>query len=155
MLPKKVVDAFETLRRGEVFPYAWLATLDNANLPRVRTVKVCGFNLNAGAFYVGTHSRHEKLIQLQANPRAELCVVDIRGASQLRFACSVTIHAAGESDIPLRERFWNKMSARSKIELYQGHPQLPKPPVTYVLLQLDVVSVELVQLTTPVGPVRS
>ena len=160
MLPPRVVEAFESLRKGGAFPHAWLATLDKANLPRVRTVKICGFNLNMRTFYIGTHARHDKVVQLQANPRAELCLVDLVAANQLRFACEVTIQSgsscapnrAAEAEgedrghMALRERFWLKLSSRSKIEIYQAHPQQPRPPASFVLLHLRVVSMELEQL---------
>lgn len=145
MLPSRVVEAFESLRKGSVFPFAWLGTVAQPGpVPRVRTVKVCGFNMAARCFHVCCHSKHDKIAELQANPAAELCLVDFELGIQLRLRCRVEVQP--EKDMALRERFWAKLSPRSKIELYQGHPQQPKPAPNFVLLRLNVASVELLEL---------
>ena len=74
-------------------------------------------------------------------------MVDFQAGLQLRFFCQVQM-VIDEGNLAMRERFWQKLSPRSKIELYAAHPQQPKPPDCFVMLQLTAASAELLELNT-------
>ena len=143
----RLAGAFETVRKGGLFPLAWLASVDQAGQARVRTVKVLGFNLAVPCFYIGCHRNHAKVAQLLSNPRAELCLLDPQEGLQIRFEC----RSEGSNET-LRERFWQKLSPRSRQELYRAHPRQEKASENFALLTFAALRAELLELHD--GPPR-
>ena len=151
MLPSRVTQAFDAIRKGKTFPFIWLATVTSGGEPRVRTMKMCGFNLAEKIFYLSTHQKSKKIQELQMRSLAQLCLVDFELGLQLRFDCKVGLFPAPpeqgqEKAIAMRERFWQKLSPRSKIDLYNAHPQQQRPPETFILLQLSAQRADLLEL---------
>ncbi|MEW6278758.1 MAG: pyridoxamine 5'-phosphate oxidase family protein [Candidatus Eremiobacterota bacterium] len=150
MLPPVVASLFEEIRKGSVFPFAWLATVDDgaarggSPCARVRTVRVIGFNLQQGKFYVATHRRHAKIEQIQARPLGELCFTELTGPLQLRFGCRLSL--LGEDKVAMRDSFWRKLPEESRWRFYACEPEVAVPPPDFAVLQADVHEVDLLDL---------
>lgn len=149
MLPERVVSTFHEIRRGSLFPFAWLSTVGTDGGPRVRTVRLCGFNLKQALFYVGSSRRHFKREQLQSDPRAELCVVELEGPLQLRFSCGAAL--VTEDGSLLRKRFWCRLGEMDQRRYYGLIGE--EPPPDFMLIALEAREVDLLDLR-PQVPIR-
>ncbi len=142
---ERLQEAFQQIRQGGYFPLGWLASVDAAGSPRVRTVKVLGFNWIQRQFYFSCHQRHDKLKHFAAKPEAELCLVAPGVGLQLRLSCSVEV-SSDDKTSAMRQRFWETTSPKSKIQLYGTHPRLERPPACFVLVTLHAHEAELLDL---------
>lgn len=149
MLPERVASLFHEIRRGRPFPYVWLATVDSTGRPRVRSVRLSGFNLRQGLFYVSSNRRHNKRDELGRTPWAELCVVETDIPLQLRFECRVEL--LEDDETPFRQRFWAKLPAEDQRRFYASTD--PRPPDDFMVLQLEAFEVDFLDLR-PQVPIR-
>ncbi len=140
MLPERVVKTFHRIRNGTLFPNAWLATADSDGWARVRTVRVCGFNVVKHLLYSACDATDAKCEQLSRDPRAEYCLLCPDSPVQLRLKTQVTLLADG----PVRDRFWSKVSEDTRLRIYGSLDHLP--PWNYQILEASILEVDLLDL---------
>ena len=136
---------FSDIRQSGLFPLGWVASVDATGAPHVRTVKILGFNWAQKLFHFTCNRHHEKLEHFAAKPVAELCLVAPEKGMQLRFACRVEV-VGPESESTLRQRFWERTSPKSRVQLYKTHPRQEKPPLSFVLVTLSALQADLLDL---------
>ncbi|GMU53148.1 MAG: hypothetical protein AMXMBFR33_22940 [Candidatus Xenobia bacterium] len=147
MFPKNVASLFEEIRKGSPFPFAWLGTGEG----RVRTVRVAGFNLQQGRWYVTTHRRHAKVEQIRQFLRGELCLVELSGPLQLRLRSQ--LGWLGPDREAMRESLWRKVPGQDRWRFYGSEPTLLTPAKDFLVLEGLVEEIDLLDLR-PEYPVR-
>ena len=142
------------LQRGSKAPearYVQLATVDGHGLPRNRTVVFRGFG-PASQLLVLTDARSQKVGELTAQPRAEVCWYLAATREQFRLRSHCTLHGAGATGdwAQLRTELWQARGARGQAEWLGTVPAeaLREAVDDFVLLVCDVQHAEHLQLRT-------
>ncbi|OUE49762.1 MAG: hypothetical protein BTM33_01615 [Synechococcus sp. Lanier] len=137
-----------------------LATTATDGSPRVRTVVFRGWH-GASELDLVTDSRSQKSIEIQENPRIEICWLLPKAKSQFRFRGIVSFLTA-ESEKEGLLLHWQKLSERAKAAWFWPAPGLPfislsnfplqipeetPPPDNFELIRVNCEMVELLELT--------
>lgn len=136
--------ALQEVCSGKPFPWCWLATSDSARGAQVRTVRMLAYNWIQNTVTFASHSQHSKHRQLAADPRGQLCLLREEPLIQVRL--EATWRSCCGSQHPQGERLWQKLSPQDKVRLYQGHPQVPKVPDCFWLVEGSFSVAEVVRL---------
>ncbi|MGE0492426.1 MAG: pyridoxamine 5'-phosphate oxidase family protein [Vulcanimicrobiota bacterium] len=140
MLPAGAVELFHQARKAATFPSAWLATVDLDGSPRVRTVRVCGFNLQRHLIYTCCDRNSAKVEQLARDSRFELCLAALDDPVQLRLAG----HMRPLEEGAVRDRFWTKVSSETRSRIYGSLDHLP--PWNFTVLEGEIDRVDTLDL---------
>ncbi|MBN9419970.1 MAG: pyridoxamine 5'-phosphate oxidase family protein [Candidatus Eremiobacteraeota bacterium] len=150
--PDALLAALQEVCQGKPFPWCWLATSDAQSGAQVRTVRLLAYNWIQSTVTFASHGQHSKHRQLAADPRGQLCM--LREAPLLQVRLQATWRSQPGASHPQGERLWQKLSPQDKVRLYQGHPQHPKVPDQFWLVDGHFHAVEVVRLGEECGRVR-
>ncbi len=146
-------------KEGESPSNRWvqLATVNDKNQPRLRTVVFRGWNKDT-SMIIFTDRRSEKIQHLKSNPNAEILWFFFKSKTQYRFKGEI-------NELIDNENYWNKLSEKSKSSWFWGSPgekinkelqstyemppNLPKPE-NFVVLEFEINSVDLLKLEQPI-----
>ncbi len=142
--PDALLAALQEVCQGKPFPWCWLATSDLQRGAQVRTVRMLAYNWIQGTVTFASHSQHAKHRQLAADPRGQLCL--LRESPLLQVRLEATWKSLPGATHQQGERLWQKLSPQDKIRLYQGHPQHPKVPDSFWLVEGQFGAAEVVRL---------
>jgi len=131
--PADLLASLELVTRGKPFPWVWLATSDQDLGARVRTVRILNYNLRQVCFTFASHADHAKHQQIAHDPRGQLCLLLEAPLIQIRLDVLLTTTPAPQH--PLGERMWQKVMGNDRQALYNVHPQSPKPPQSFVIVE--------------------
>lgn len=131
--PDALLAALQEVCQGKPFPWCWLATSDAQRGAQVRTVRMLAYNWIQGSLIFASHAQHAKHRQLAADSRGQLCL--LRESPLLQVRLEATWRSLPGGEHPQGERLWQKLSPQDKIRLYQGHPQHPKVPDSFWLVE--------------------
>ena len=134
-----------------------LSTVTSNNEPRIRTVVFRGWGKES-SMLIFTDSRSEKFEHLKNNSNAEVLWLFLRSKSQFRFKGNL-------KELVANTKYWDSLSERSKSTWFWQHPgkeidtniqfsqiiptNLNKPE-SFVVLEFEIFSVELLKLVTPI-----
>lgn len=150
--PDALLAALQEVCQGKPFPWCWLATSDAQWGAQVRTVRLLAYNWIQGTVIFASHSQHSKHRQLAADSRGQLCMLRENPLLQVRLQAAWK--SAPGSQHPQGERHWQKLAPQDKVRLYQGHPQLPKVPDSFWLVEGHFSAAEVVRLGEEFGRIR-
>ncbi len=131
--PGGLLPALQEVCQGKPFPWCWLATSDDHRGAQVRTVRLLAYNWIQATVTFASHAQHQMHRQLAADPRGQLCL--LREEPLLQVRLEATWKSWAGADHPQGERLWQKLKPQDKIRLYQGHPQHPKVPDSFWLVE--------------------
>ena len=134
-----------------------LSTVTSNNEPRIRTVVFRGWRKES-SMLIFTDSRSDKIEHLKNNSNAEVLWLFLRSKSQFRFKGKM-------KELEVNTKYWNSLSERSKSTWFWQHPgkeidsniqpsqliptNLNKPK-SFVVLEFEIYSVDLLKLITPI-----
>ena len=134
-----------------------LSTVTSNNEPRIRTVVFRGWR-KENSMLIFTDSRSDKFEHLKNNSNAEVLWLFLRSKSQFRFKGKM-------KELESNTKYWNSLSERSKSTWFWQHPgkeidsniqpsqliptNLNKPK-SFVVLEFEIYSVDLLKLVTPI-----
>ena len=134
-----------------------LSTVTSNNEPRIRTVVFRGWE-KENSMLIFTDRRSDKIEHLKYNSNAEILWLFLRSKSQFRFKGKV-------KELKENNQYWDSLSDRSKSSWFWQHPgkeinknlqassiiptSLNKPE-SFVALEFQIYSVELLRLTKPI-----
>jgi hypothetical protein len=150
--PDALLAALQEVCQGKPFPWCWLATSDVQWGAQVRTVRLLAYNWIQGTVTFASHSQHNKHRQLAADSRGQLCMLRENPLLQVRLQANWK--SVPGSQHPQGERLWQKLAPQDKVRLYQGHPQLPKVPDSFWLVEGQFSVAEVVRLGEESGRIR-
>ena len=150
--PDALLAALQEVCQGKPFPWCWLATSDAHKGAQVRTVRLLAYNWIQATVTFASHAQHAKHRQLAADSRGQLCMLRESPLLQIRLE-AVWQSLAGAAH-PQGERLWQKLSPQDKVRLYQGHPQHPKVPDSFWLVEGRFSMAEVVRLGEDCSRVR-
>ena len=106
--------------------YIQLATCDTAGTPECRTLVFRGFAENSDNLIVHTDLRSQKITQIRANNRGEICWYFSGSREQFRLAGTIEI-VAGEKNAyqGIRQQQWQALSDVARASYYQVTPGSP------------------------------
>jgi hypothetical protein len=110
----------------------------------VRTVRILNYNLRQLCFTFASHGRHAKHQQIAWDPRGQLCLLLESPLLQVRL--DVLLQATPGPQHPLGERMWQKVMGNDRQALYQAHPQSPKPPESFVIVEAQAQAADVLCL---------
>ena len=134
-----------------------LSTVTSNYEPRIRTVVFRGWTKES-SMIIFTDSRSEKIEHLRNNSNAEVLWLFLRSKSQYRFKGKI-------KELEVNTEYWNSLSERSKSTWFWRHPGkeidtniepsqlIPSTlnkPNSFVVLEFEIYSVDLLKLTTPI-----
>ena len=134
-----------------------LSTVTSNNEPRIRTVVFRGWR-KANSMLIFTDSRSDKIEHLKNNPNAEVLWLFLRSKYQFRFKGKM-------KEVYSNTKYWDSLSDRSKSTWYWQHPgeeiknniqtfkKVPtnlKKPQSFVVIEFEIYSVDLLKLVTPI-----
>ena len=134
-----------------------LSTVTGNNEPRIRTVVFRGWGKES-SMLIFTDSRSDKVEHLKNNPNAEVLWLFLRSKSQFRFKGVI-------KELKVNNKYWDSLSERSKstwfwqnpgkeidtkIEPSQIIPTNLNKPESFVVLEFEIYSVDLLKLVTPI-----
>ena len=134
-----------------------LATVNDANEPRLRTVVFRGW-LADSSMIIFTDRRSEKIRHLKINPSAEVLWFFYKSKTQFRFKGEI-------NELMDNANYWNSLSKNSKSSWFWEFPgkkinteplsSCEKPinlnlPDNFVVLQFKIYSVDLLKLEHPI-----
>jgi PPOX class probable FMN-dependent enzyme len=145
--------------------YLQLATVRSDGSPAIRTVVFRGFRDRTNQLCIITDHRSEKIPQLQANPRAEVCWYFPSSREQFRIAGSIALATAATldaADQAERSRLWQSLSDAARLQFAWPEPGAARsddptafappppdpiaPPATFVALWLNPERVDWLEL---------
>jgi PPOX class probable FMN-dependent enzyme len=146
-------------KEGKLPSSRWfqLCTINGNNEPRLRTVVFRGWQTES-SILIFTDSRSEKVAQLKLNPNAEVLWLFYKSKSQFRFKGKMR-------ELKENMKYWDSLSDRSKSTWFWQHPgkQINKnictsqiissdlnKPESFVVLEFEIYSVDLLKLVTPI-----
>ncbi|MFN8606532.1 MAG: pyridoxamine 5'-phosphate oxidase family protein [Vulcanimicrobiota bacterium] len=138
------MSALQEVCQGKPFPWCWLATSDPSRGAQVRTVRMLAYNWIQNTVTFASHAHHQKHRQLAVDPRGQLCLLREEPVLQVRLEALWKSTPGGSH--PQGERLWQKLSPQDKVRLYQGHPQHPKVPDSFWLVEGCFGVAEVVRL---------
>ncbi len=134
-----------------------LATVNEKNEPRLRTVVFRGWNKDS-SMIIFTDRRSKKIEHLKSNPNAEILWFFLKTKSQYRFKGKI-------SKLSDNNNYWDTLSEKSKSSWFWGSPgekinpkvqsaykvlsNLPKSD-NFVVLNFEIYSVDLLKLEQPI-----
>ena len=134
-----------------------LSTVTNKNEPRIRTVVFRGWRKES-SMLIFTDSRSEKIEHLKTNSNAEVLWLFLKSKSQFRFKGKM-------KELEVNTKYWDSLSERSKSTWFRQHPgketdtniQLSQlipnnlnKPKSFVVLEFEIYSVDLLKLISPI-----
>lgn len=143
-LAEGLQQTLQAITGSRPFPWVWLATWDPQLGARVRTVRILAYNLRQGTFTFSTHKNHAKIRQMTADPRGQLCL--LRESPPLQARLDVQLKATAGTSHPQGDRMWQKIAPADKVRLYQGHPQLPRVPENFWLVEAQIQRAQVLSL---------
>ena len=134
-----------------------LSTVTGNNEPRIRTVVFRGWKKES-SMLIFTDSRSDKIEHLKNNSNAEVLWLFLKSKSQFRFKGEIR-------ELEVNTEYWDSLSDRSKSTWFWQQPgkeidvntqpsqiipnKLNKPE-SFVVLEFDIYSVDLLKLVTPI-----
>ena len=134
-----------------------LSTVTSNNEPRTRTVVFRGWR-KENSMLIFTDSRSDKIEHLKNNSNAEVLWLFLRSKSQFRFKGKM-------KELDVNTKYWDSLSEKSKSTWFWQHPgkeidtnikpyqliptNLDKPK-SFVVLEFEIYSVDLLKLITPI-----
>ena len=146
-------------KEGKLPSSRWfqLCTINENNEPRLRTVVFRGWQTES-SILIFTDKRSEKIAHLKLNSSAEVLWLFLKSKSQFRFKGKI-------NELKENMSFWDSLSDRSKATWFWQHPgekiknnnepsqiiynNLNKPE-SFVVLEFQIYSVDLLKLVNPV-----
>ena len=146
-------------KEGKLPSSRWfqLSTINENNEPRLRTVVFRGWQTES-SILVFTDNRSEKVAHLKLNSNAEILWLFFKSKSQFRFKGKI-------KELKENMKYWDKLSNKSKSTWFWQHPgkkinknirtsqiissDLNKPE-SFVVLEFEIYSVDLLKLVTPI-----
>ena len=134
-----------------------LSTVTRNNEPRIRTVVFRGWKKES-SMLIFTDRRSDKIEHLKFNSNAEVLWLFLKSKSQFRFKGKM-------EELYENDKYWESLSNRSKSTWFWRHPgkeinhdiqptqQISpniKKPKSFVVLEFEIYSVDLLKLLTPV-----
>ena len=134
-----------------------LSTVTGNNEPRIRTVVFRGWEKES-SMLIFTDSRSDKVEHLKNNPNAEVLWLFLRSKSQFRFKGVI-------KELKVNNKYWDSLSERSKLTWFWENPgkeidtkiqpsqKIPtnlNKPESFVVLEFEIYSVDLLKLVTPI-----
>ena len=134
-----------------------LSTVTDNNQPRIRTVVFRGW-VKESSMLIFTDSRSNKVEHLKNNPNAEVLWLFLRSKSQFRFKGVM-------KELKVNNKYWDSLSERSKstwfwqnpgkevdtqIQPSQKIPSNLNKPESFVVLEFEIYSVDLLKLVNPI-----
>ena len=149
--------------------YIQLATCDMAGVPVCRTSVFRGFAENSNALITHTDLRSQKITQIKANNRGEICWYFSETREQFRLAGSIEIVANENHPLKeIRQQHWRAISNAARANYTLATPGRPiieppetddttlkneamhgSPASTFALLMFKPISVDHLLLATP------
>ena len=118
----------------------------------MRTVRVLAYNWIQATVTFASHAQHATHRQLAADPRGQLCM--LREIPVLQVRLEAIWRSLPGAAHPQGERLWQKLAPQDKIRVYQGHPQHPKVPDSFWLVEGRFAAAEVVRLGEECSRVR-
>ena len=117
---ERIVGSIAKSRKIRGGNYVQLASVDDAGLPRVRTVVFRGFAPD-GSLKIITDARSQKV---QQSKQVEVCWWFSQSSEQYRFAGDITyIDEDGSADdVALRKQQWGNLSDKAREQFFWAHP---------------------------------
>ena len=146
-------------KEGKLPSSRWfqLCTINGDNEPRLRTVVFRGWQTES-SILIFTDRRSEKVAQLKLNSNAEVLWLFFKSKSQFRFKGKM-------KELKENMKYWDSLSDRSKSTWFWEYPgkeinknirtsqivssDLNKPE-SFVVLEFEIYSVDLLKLVTPI-----
>ena len=146
-------------KEGKLPSSRWfqLCTVNADNKPSLRTVVFRGWKTK-NSILIFTDKRSEKIKHLKTNNNVEILWLFFKSKSQFRFKGEM-------KEIKENIKYWDSLSDRSKLTWFWGHPgkgidnnikpsqiissNLNKPE-SFVVLEFEIYSVDLLKLETPI-----
>ena len=146
-------------KEGKLPSSRWfqLCTINENNEPRLRTVVFRGWQTES-SILIFTDKRSEKVTHLNLNSNAEVLWLFFKSKSQFRFKGKM-------KELKENMKYWDSLPDRSKSTWYWQHPgkeiddniqssqiisnNLNKPE-SFVVLEFEIYSVDLLKLETPI-----
>ncbi|MBS2036216.1 pyridoxamine 5'-phosphate oxidase family protein [bacterium] len=138
------MSALQEVCQGKPFPWCWLGSTDPVRGAQVRTVRLLAYNWMQNTVIFASHAHHQKHSQLASDPRGQLCLLREEPVVQVRL--EATWRSCPGSQHPQGERLWQKLSPQDKVRLFQGHPQHPRMPESFWLLEGVFATAEVLRL---------
>ena len=134
-----------------------LATVNDKNEPRLRTVVFRGWETNSSMLFF-TDRRSKKIEHLKFNPNAEILWFFFKSKTQFRFKGEI-------NELIDNENYWKTLSEKSKSSWFwespgkrintdfQANYKIPNnlwKPENFVVLKFKIYSVDLLKLDQPI-----
>ena len=154
---QELKSAIEKEGKSSSSKWVQLATVNNKNEPRLRTVVFRGWKTES-SLLIFTDKRSKKIEDLKYNPNAELLWLFFKSKRQFRFKGIIT-------ELIDNKNYWIRLSDISKSTWFWEYPGkeitrnllppdlIPKnlyKPKNFVVLQFDILSVDLLKLVQPI-----
>jgi len=157
---RQVLSAAQAKEKNSISKnWVQLATTATDGSPRVRTVVFRGWH-GASELDLVTDRRSEKSLEIQENPRIEICWLLPKAKSQFRFR-GINTFLTAEREKKAVQQHWQKLSAKAKASWFWPAPglslnsksnfplQVPEetpPPDNFELIRVNCEMVELLEL---------
>ena len=117
---ERIVGSIAKSRKIRGGNYVQLASVDDAGLPRVRTVVFRGFAPD-GSLKIITDARSQKV---QQSKQVEVCWWFSQSSEQYRFAGDITYigQDGSDDDVALRKQQWGNLSDKAREQFFWAHP---------------------------------
>ncbi len=118
------------------YGFAYLATVDNAGIARVRTMTLRGYDSTAGTIWSTSHIDSQKVQHLKQHPDAELCLWLAEQGAQLRLQATWLLVDTANMNLEfqkLRQRTWDQQPPESRALYSQSAPGTVPTPFTVLL----------------------
>ena len=146
-------------KEGKFSSNKWVqfATVNKFNEPRVRTVVFRGWH-RENSMLIYTDKRTKKIEDLENNKNVEVLWLFLKSKYQFRFKGKM-------KELEVNNKYWDSLSERSKLTWFWQHPgkeietniqpsqliptNLNKPK-SFVVLEFEIYSVDLLKLIAPI-----
>ncbi len=156
---KKLENARDEAKDKNVSTYLQLATFDATYGVSVRTMVFRGFSKDYRFLNLATDQRSSKLRGVLQDSRAQIVWYLTDARMQFRFSGHVTVISSINADQSERNELWNGLSINTRLSFFAdagGYcdenanklAEFGPPPDSFVLLQLSISEVELLDLNT-------
>lgn len=156
---KKLESARAEAKDKYVSTYLQLATFDTTHGVSVRTMVFRGFSKDHKLLNLATDQRSNKLVGILQDSRAQIVWYLTDARKQFRFTGHLSVISSNSVDQSERVELWDGLSFNTRLSFFadaggysdENSNKLAEsgaPPVSFVLLQLSISEVEVLDLNT-------
>ncbi len=141
-------------RRDAHNRYLQLATVRPDGSPAVRSLVFRSFNEKANCLHMVTDARSDKVADIAASARGEICWYFSHTREQFRLHGELSLTGPDAADQTLRQTLWASLSEKGSEQFFWPHPKsgvledaaipvdLSSPPATFMALTMHVATVD-------------